>query len=82
MTNVYGVTFVGAADQIMKELDQYFDKPEESNELSRYLAKHVFASIRELFHAAHLIQDWLGEYCQKNIKICQARFRSQSIEDN
>lgn len=66
MTNVYGVTFVGAADQIMKELDQYFDKPEESNELSRYLAKHVFASIRELFHAAHLIQDWLGE-CAKKI---------------
>ncbi|BAO41906.1 DNA-directed RNA polymerase [Kluyveromyces marxianus] len=66
MTNVYGVTFVGAADQIMKELDGYFDNPEESNELSRYLAKHVFASIRELFHAAHLIQDWLGE-CAKKI---------------
>lgn len=66
MTNVYGVTFVGASDQIMKELDEYFEKPEESNELSRYLAKHVFASIRELFHAAHLIQDWLGE-CAKKI---------------
>lgn len=66
MTNVYGVTFVGAANQIDKELSELFGDRDESYDLSRYLAKHVFASIRELFHAAHLIQDWLGD-CAKKI---------------
>lgn len=61
MTNVYGVTYVGATLQIEKQLSNIFDDRKYSLELSKYLAKHVFAAVRELFHGAHLIQDWLAE---------------------
>lgn len=63
MTNVYGVTFIGARDQIRKQLSKYFDKNSSDGpgEYARYLTHHVFGSIRELFEGAHLIQDWLGE---------------------
>lgn len=61
MTNVYGVTYVGATFQIEKQLSNLFDDRQFSLELSRYLTRHVFAAVRELFHGAHLIQDWLGE---------------------
>ncbi|AGO11467.1 AaceriACR224Cp [[Ashbya] aceris (nom. inval.)] len=63
MTNVYGVTFIGATNQIDKELQDAF--PDNSYDMARYLTKHVFDSIRELFHAAHLIQDWLAESAKK-----------------
>lgn len=66
MTNVYGVTYVGATFQIDKQLSNIFDDRKYSLELSKYLTKHVFAAVRELFQGAHLIQDWLGE-CAKKI---------------
>lgn len=66
MTNVYGVTYIGATQQIDKQLSNVFDDHKQSYELSKYLTKHVFASVRELFEGAHLIQDWLGE-CAKRI---------------
>ncbi|SCU90961.1 LANO_0D10374g1_1 [Lachancea nothofagi CBS 11611] len=66
MTNVYGVTYIGATHQIEKQLSNVFDDHKLSYELSKYLTKHVFASVRELFEGAHLIQDWLGE-CAKRI---------------
>jgi len=67
MTNVYGVTFVGAAAQIKKQLDHHFEKDdvEDAGPYARYLTLHVFASIRELFEGAHLIQDWLGESAKR-----------------
>lgn len=62
MTNVYGVTFVGAKDQIKKQIKHYFEgQSEDAGEYAQYLTQHVFGSIRELFEGAHLIQDWLGE---------------------
>ncbi|CCD26083.2 DNA-directed RNA polymerase NDAI_0G03060 [Naumovozyma dairenensis CBS 421] len=66
MTNVYGVTYVGATFQIEKQLSEYFPDRKQCFDLSKYLTFHVFATIRELFHSAHLIQDWLGE-CAKRI---------------
>lgn len=66
MTNVYGVTYVGATFQIDKQLSNIFDDRKYSLELSKYLTKHVFGAVRELFQGAHLIQDWLGE-CAKRI---------------
>ncbi|SCU83460.1 LADA_0C11584g1_1 [Lachancea dasiensis] len=66
MTNVYGVTYIGATHQIDKQLSSVFDDHKRSYEMSKYLTKHVFASVRELFEGAHLIQDWLGE-CAKRI---------------
>lgn len=63
MTNVYGVTFIGAKDQIKRQIKHYFDNDDaqEVGEHAQYLTQHVFGSIRELFEGAHLIQDWLGE---------------------
>lgn len=66
MTNVYGVTYVGATFQIDKQLSNIFEDRKYSLELSKYLTKHVFGAVRELFQGAHLIQDWLGE-CAKRI---------------
>lgn len=65
MTHVYGVTMVGATFQIDKQIGSYFEDKKESLHYSQYLAKHVFAAIRESFHGAHLIQDWLGECCKR-----------------
>lgn len=63
MTNVYGVTFIGAKDQIKKQIKGFFDKDsdEKVSDYAQYLTHHVFGSVRELFEGAHLIQDWLGE---------------------
>lgn len=65
MTNVYGVTYVGATAQINKQLSDVFPG-EDTYKYSLYLTKHVFACIRELFEGAHLIQDWLA-LCAKMI---------------
>lgn len=70
MTNVYGVTYVGAVQQIGKQLKVYFDGNEDESlqvhKVAQYLAIHVLGSVRELFEGAHLLQDWLGE-CAKRI---------------
>ncbi|KAK9463041.1 uncharacterized protein V1516DRAFT_671811 [Lipomyces oligophaga] len=67
MTNVYGVTFVGARQQIhnrLKEIDGL--DPVILWSLSAYLTNSVFKVVRNMFTGAHLIQDWLGE-CAKRI---------------
>ncbi|KAL1409899.1 DNA-directed RNA polymerase [Vanrija albida] len=60
MTTVYGVTFIGARDQIAKQLiargglqgdDVYL--------VSGYVARKVLDSIGDLFSGARAIQDWL-----------------------
>ena len=60
MTTVYGVTFVGAREQIAKQLKDRGDI--EAHEIwacSSYLAKVVMASIGDLFSGAKAIQNWL-----------------------
>ncbi|CCF57348.1 hypothetical protein KAFR_0C03560 [Kazachstania africana CBS 2517] len=66
MTHVYGVTLLGATLQIDKQLNDLFDDSSDSMKYSKYLARHVFAAIRESFEGAHLIQDWLG-VCSKKL---------------
>lgn len=70
MTNVYGVTFVGGVAQIEKQIDHYFTNEQRltglPSQVSKYLARLVFSSMRELFEGAHQIQDWLG-VCAKRI---------------
>jgi DNA-directed RNA polymerase len=71
MTTVYGVTFVGARDQIEKQLKERKDIPEEECWLvASYLAKKVMECIGNLFSGAQEIQTWLN--------IC-ARLISKSI---
>ncbi|KAI0742483.1 DNA/RNA polymerase [Daedaleopsis nitida] len=61
MTTVYGVTYVGARDQIERQLKDRGDiAPEMCWMASSYLAKKVLASIGDLFKGAKEIQSWLN----------------------
>ncbi|KAL6308760.1 DNA/RNA polymerase [Sparassis latifolia] len=61
MTTVYGVTFVGAREQIEKQLKDRGDIPAEECWLAAsYIAKKVLASIGNLFKGANEIQSWLN----------------------
>ncbi len=56
MTLVYGVTFIGGRRQISGQLDELGLPPNVVWKGSSYLTRNVFASIREMFHAAKDIQ--------------------------
>lgn len=61
MTTVYGVTFIGAREQIERQLKERGDIPEESCwDASAYLAKQVLFCIGDLFSGAKAIQNWLN----------------------
>lgn len=69
MTNVYGVTFVGARAQIENRLREQPNIPREKvYGLSGYLAKVVFSSLGEMFTGAHEIQDWLTDSARRIAK--------------
>lgn len=61
MTTVYGVTFVGARDQILKQIraDKLID-PEHAFTAANYLATLVFLSLGHMFSGAQAIQKWLN----------------------
>ncbi|KAI9374887.1 hypothetical protein BJX61DRAFT_496355 [Aspergillus egyptiacus] len=63
MTNVYGVTFLGAMKQVRKQLaDLYPDLPKESHNMgSKYITKKIFEALGTMFNGAHDIQYWLGD---------------------
>ncbi|XP_042448640.1 DNA-directed RNA polymerase 1B, mitochondrial-like [Zingiber officinale] len=68
MTSVYGVTFVGAREQIKKRLKER-GVIADDNELyicSCYAAKTTLTALGEIFEAAHRIMSWLGD-CAKII---------------
>lgn len=67
MTNVYGVTFIGARAQIENQLKHIEGlNRKDIPRLSLYLTKKVFGSIREMFSGASAIQNWLVT-CAKKI---------------
>ncbi|KAI5119282.1 hypothetical protein M0805_008061 [Coniferiporia weirii] len=60
MTTVYGVTYIGAREQIEKQLRDRGDIPaNEAWNASAYLARNVIGCIGDLFSGAKRIQDWL-----------------------
>ena len=74
MTNVYGVTWVGAKAQIRRALTAaYDDLPNTTTVhpgvLSSYIATKIFAALASMFRGAHDIQYWLGE-CACRISTC------------
>ncbi|KAF9546254.1 DNA/RNA polymerase [Agrocybe pediades] len=74
MTTVYGVTFVGAREQIEKQLKDRTDVPEEKCwGAASYLAKVLLATIGDTFKGAKDIQNWLN--------LC-ARLISKSIPED
>ncbi|KAL0061581.1 DNA-directed RNA polymerase [Marasmius tenuissimus] len=61
MTTVYGVTFIGAREQIEKQMRlAKHVPPEEFFMASAYLAKVVLNCIGDLFTGAKSIQNWLN----------------------
>ncbi|KAH7861977.1 hypothetical protein Vadar_033230 [Vaccinium darrowii] len=68
MTSVYGVTFVGARQQIKRKLQEKGQITDDTLlfKASCYAAKVTMAALEELFDAARGIMGWLG-YCAKVI---------------
>jgi len=75
MTNVYGVTFFGAKEQVAKQLDVLFPKASDFDDgitlrqMSHYIATKIFKSLGSMFGGAQAIQHWLGQ-CADRIATC------------
>lgn len=63
MTSVYGVTFIGAKDQIKRQLREkkVFETEGELYRASTYLAKVTIKCIGDLFSDANKIKDWFAK---------------------
>jgi DNA-directed RNA polymerase len=67
MTNVYGVTFMGAKQQVQDELRNIFPRFEPTDKVSSlgsvalYIAYKIFDALGKIFNGAQEIQYWLGE---------------------
>ncbi|KAJ5670458.1 uncharacterized protein N7477_005821 [Penicillium maclennaniae] len=63
MTNVYGVTFMGAMRQVRKQLNDHYPEldPETKKAGSLYIAAKIFEALGSMFNGAHEIQYWLGD---------------------
>jgi len=65
MTTVYGVTLIGAKDQIRRQLKDAGEVDEEVvDACALYLSKTVFRSLGEVFGSARAIMDWLNTCAQ------------------
>lgn len=74
MTNVYGVTFVGAKAQVQKQIDAAYPDIESKSGvpspiLASYIATKIFKALSTMFRGAHDIQYWLGECAGR---VCRA----------
>ena len=66
MTNVYGVTFLGAIRQVRRQMDELIPGLAESpfprsSLAATYIARKIFKAMGALFSGAHDIQFWLGD---------------------
>lgn len=64
MTNVYGVTFLGAVRQVRKQIDEYIPElsaQRRSGAAGSYIARKIFKALGTMFRGAHDIQYWLGD---------------------
>ncbi|XP_020579959.1 DNA-directed RNA polymerase 1B, mitochondrial-like [Phalaenopsis equestris] len=70
MTSVYGVTYIGAREQIKKRLKERNAIPDDSElfNASCYAARVTLTALGEMFEAARSIMNWLGE-CAKLIAL-------------
>ncbi|KAL6753198.1 mitochondrial single-subunit RNA polymerase [Haematococcus lacustris] len=67
MTSVYGVTAMGARDQVANRLtERGWNKDGELEKVSRYVAQQTLASIGSLFANAQGVKDWLAD-CAKQV---------------
>ncbi|XP_022702561.1 DNA-directed RNA polymerase, mitochondrial-like [Varroa jacobsoni] len=76
MTVVYGVTRYGSEQQILRQLQDLADFPQQYvHAAASYLAQKVLFSLREKFTATRQIQDWLAN-CAKLV----GKIRGQPID--
>ncbi|KAK1142727.1 DNA-directed RNA polymerase [Aspergillus melleus] len=70
MTNVYGVTFIGAVKQVRRQLADHYPElaQEELKFGSLYIARKIFEALGTMFNGAHEIQYWLGD-CASRITL-------------
>ncbi|KAJ5367259.1 hypothetical protein N7541_001200 [Penicillium brevicompactum] len=70
MTNVYGVTFLGATRQVKKQLVDYLPDLDhvQRSHASFYIARKIFGALGSIFNGAHEIQHWLGD-CAHRITV-------------
>lgn len=81
MTNVYGVTFLGAIRQVRKQVDDLIPELQEkqlSGSAATYIARKIFRSLGKLFTGAHDIQYWLGD-CANRITSSISPAQQQKI---
>jgi DNA-directed RNA polymerase len=84
MTNVYGVTYYGAREQVKKQLDEIFPElsrhgaPMDRLQLASYVAQKIFMSLGAMFKGAQSIQVWLGD-CADRISTCVTPEQLESI---
>ncbi|KAG6471691.1 hypothetical protein ZIOFF_069137 [Zingiber officinale] len=66
MTSVYGVTYIGARDQIKRRLKDrgVFADQRELSSAASYAAKTTLTALGEMFESARCIMGWLGD-CAK-----------------
>ncbi|KAI8953717.1 DNA-directed RNA polymerase [Xylaria longipes] len=74
MTNVYGVTFIGAKAQVLKQIEAAYPNIETESGvppgvLASYIATKIFKALSTMFRGAHDIQYWLGECAGR---VCRA----------
>jgi DNA-directed RNA polymerase, mitochondrial len=85
MTNVYGVTFIGAKAQVEKQLAVLFPGvPRFGDGFSYdraafYITKKIFKSMSAMFTGAHEIQYWLG-LCGNRISLSLSPHQIDKIE--
>ncbi|KAI4678408.1 uncharacterized protein J4E84_008663 [Alternaria hordeiaustralica] len=86
MTNVYGVTFMGAKQQVQDELRNLFPNFEPTKQVSSlgsvalYIAYKIFDALGKIFNGAQEIQYWLGE-CGERITTSITAEQIKRIKD-
>ncbi|KAF1992872.1 mitochondrial DNA-directed RNA polymeras-like protein [Amniculicola lignicola CBS 123094] len=84
MTNVYGVTFHGAQQQVLSELQDMFPGHRDTkdvpslNGVAVYIATNIFKALGKIFNGAQEIQYWLGE-CADRITLSLSAEQVQQI---
>ncbi|KXL50910.1 hypothetical protein M433DRAFT_61006 [Acidomyces richmondensis BFW] len=84
MTNVYGVTFYGAKEQVQRQLEVLFPEVNNRETLARmslYIATKIFKSLGSMFQGAQAIQHWLGQ-CADRIATCLTPEQIQYLSVN
>lgn len=85
MTNVYGVTFLGAMRQVQIQLQAIFTDFPDTKTLnittaSSYISRKIFKSLSTMFIGAHDIQHWLAE-CASRITTSIGSDQINNLQD-